>query len=99
MQKIYELIVPETVEAVQLSPENSQWVAAWCRGFEINEVDVMNKSLHRIGISVPGLRGMHQARYGDYVVRKRCGDFYVFEAHAFEAKYRQVDDQWIANPH
>jgi hypothetical protein len=92
MQKVYELIIPETVEAVQLSPENSQWVAAWSRGVELNEVDVMNKSLLRVGISVPGLRGMQEARYGDYVIKKRCGDFVVAEAHAFESKYRQVNE-------
>jgi len=87
MQQIYELIVPETVEAVKVTSDNLQWVAAWCKGAVLEEIDELG-STRKIGVGVPGLRSVELSKYGDYVIRKRCGDFFVLEAHTFESKYR-----------
>ncbi len=90
MQKVYELIVPETVEAVQLTRDNLQWVTLWCKGAKREGISRDDGRVVLTGINVPGLRSIETAFFGDYIVKKRCGDFTVKEAHAFESKYRQV---------
>lgn len=90
MQQVYELILPETVEGVQLHSDNEDWVSSWCRGKLIEEVDEKTGLRRIIGIYVPTLKGVQVAHYTDYIFRKRCGDFVVSRAPEFERKYKLV---------
>jgi len=82
MEKLYRLKIPVTVNAIKLTPENLKWVAQWCGG----EVGVMD-----VNIKIPTLYGSMYAVDGNYVIKKRNGDFFILHSSYFEDQYELVN--------
>ena len=76
------------VEVFQVSEDNLDAVAAWCRGTA--KARVTNDGLVT-RLYVPDNVGMSIAFVGDYVSKSSNGNFKVYKPDAFDAKYERVD--------
>jgi hypothetical protein len=90
MLKVYELIIPETVEAIPVTTETEKWIVSWCKGVLIENIHPVTKNRQVLGVYVPTLNGVKEGFYGMYVVRKRSGDFCVMSKQKFEAKFKPI---------
>jgi len=85
----YEPKISDDVQAVQLTAANAKAVAAWCRGEALYMVEAASNKNCFIGLNLPTQTGVRLVAEGDYVLRKRTGDFQTMTYHTFEGKYRR----------
>lgn len=76
------------VEVFQVSEENFEAVAAWCRG-TARARTTANGLVSRL--YVPDKTEMTVAFIGDYVAKYPNGEFKVYKPEAFHEKYEKVD--------
>lgn len=87
--KRYRLI-PVSVEAIKLTPENVRTAALWCGGKEIEEIDPMYSTKRFSGLNIPTLSGVIRAHQTDYIVKSGSGHVTVMSEREFESKYELV---------
>lgn len=76
-----------SVNAIQLTEENSQQVADWCAGRLVEETDLDGNVL--IGVNVPTLTGTIRVGVGDYVVQNANGYFQPWSKNIFESTFEE----------
>jgi len=82
---------PESVEAVQLIPENAGDVARWVGGRVESEAKASDPTDVSTNVLVPTLRGALRVSMGQYVLRdKTLGSFFAMEQSEFSKKYTRV---------
>lgn len=79
------------VEAVQITKENVQYVADWCVGQEVEEIDALDTSKRYVGINFISWDGMARASEGDYIIKDPVGNFISRWPHAFEENFERVE--------
>jgi len=86
VQRIYRLIIPDTIEAVKVTSDTFRWAAKWCRGVENVKLNEEGDAFKYV-VTVPTLYGAVNAFVGDYIFKTAAGDFHVMGGRAFEDKY------------
>lgn len=94
---------PVEIEAMQLTRDNADKVAAWCGGRVIRDAKPGDPSDVYIALDIPTLEGVMRAesfhsstwdgrRYngGDFVIRGIKGEFYPCKPDIFQATYDAV---------
>lgn len=84
--RMYRLI-PVSVEAIQITPENVKRAALWCGGVEVEEIDAQDSTKKFVALNIPTLSGVKRAGESDYVIKGLQGEFSVMNADDFEARY------------
>ena len=79
------------VEAVQLTKENVKYVAKWCNGVEVEEIDALDPSQVFVGLNLLTEEGSHRASEGSYIVKDPAGYFHVAWQGRFEHDFEKVD--------
>jgi hypothetical protein len=83
--------IPVEVEAIQLTKENAEEVAAWCGGHIIEEVNPADHEDVYVGINFPTLDGNKRISEGQMLVRSSAGHFMVHNAGFFETMFKPID--------
>jgi hypothetical protein len=81
---------PSVIEAVQLTKQNVEEVAAWCAGKEVTEIDALEHTITYVGLNVITWDGMARASEGDYILKDALGDFHIRKPHAFTTTYEPI---------
>lgn len=81
--------IPVDVDAVQLTQENAEQVAAWCSGRVVEEYD-LNDEKH-VAINFPTLDGIKHVSEGQMLVKSSAGHFMVHNAGFFETMFKPVE--------
>ena len=80
------------VEAVQLTKENVKYVAEWCGGVEVEEIDALDASRRYVGLNLlTEESGYIRASEGSYIVKDPAGYFHVAWQGRFEHDFEKVD--------
>lgn len=80
--------VPPELEAVRLTAENVDEVAAWVRdAHKIIEHDALDRDKTFVGLNIATHTGVRRASEGSWIVRDRLGDFLVLKPSLFEMLY------------
>lgn len=95
---------PVEIEAMQVTRENVEGVAAWCGGRVVTEVKPGDPTDVYVALDIPTLEGIMRAetfhssawdgkRYagGDYIIRGVQGEFYPCKPDIFEQTYEPVE--------
>lgn len=77
------------VDAIRLTEDNAEAVAAWCGGQLVEEIDPEHPDEMQPGINVPGSMGNTRASLGMYVV-KYSNQFFTQHNRPFETHYEPV---------
>lgn len=82
---------PVEIQAMELTKENREEVAAWCGGhFEPDVVYRMAGIIPDGSLDIPTLEGVMAAKVGDFVIRGVKGEFYPCKPDIFAATYEEV---------
>lgn len=87
--RMYRLI-PVSVEAIQITPENVKRAALWCGGVEVEEIDPQDSTKKFVALNIPTLSGVKRAGESDYVIKGLQGEFSVMNQTDFEGRYELV---------
>lgn len=77
----------DEVEAVQLTTDNVDEVAAWCEGLAVQEQDSLSGEIY-VGVNVPTIMGNLRASEFDWVVKSPRGTFYPHKPGAFDDAFQ-----------
>lgn len=83
---------PVVIEAMRVTPENVDEVAAWCGGRVHREAKSSDPTDVYTALDIPTLEGVMRAqtyRGGDYIIRGVQGEFYPCKPDIFEASYER----------
>lgn len=80
----------DVVEAEQLTPGSANYVAAWCGGRKVEEIDALDDEKRYVGLNVLTLDGPKRAQENDYIIKFPAGNFQVMPSHKFHAKYSRA---------
>lgn len=94
---------PVEIEAVQLTRDNADAVAAWCGGRVVREAKPSDPTDVYIALKIPTLEGtmtaetFHPSTWdgrqylgGDYIIKGVSGEFYPCKPDIFKATYDEV---------
>ena len=80
---------PVIIEAIQCKePNNIADIVSFCP--VAKQSDGGDSGL--VWVEIPTLEGVHQATYGDYVIRGVKGEFYPCKPDIFEMTYEKAED-------
>lgn len=85
---------PVAIEAVRVTPQNVEWVAAWCGGKVERIASPRDPDDVWVALTIPTLEGVMTANThhgGDWVIRGVRGEFYPCKPDIFEATYERVE--------
>ncbi|MGH3505228.1 MAG: hypothetical protein ACRDQA_30695 [Nocardioidaceae bacterium] len=81
---------PVEIEAMKLTRENRDEVAAWCHGVdELKTLPGPGRGAHE-GVVIHTLEGDMRADLGDWIVRGVQGEFYPVKTDIFAATYEEA---------
>lgn len=80
----------DIVEAEQLTPGSADYVAAWCGGRKVEEIDALDESKTYVGLNVRTLDGPKRAQENDYIVKFPAGNFQVMPGWKFVTEYTRL---------
>lgn len=84
---------PVVIEAMELTAENREEVAAWCGGhFEPDGVYRMAGLVPDGSIDIVTLEGTMTASPGDFIIRGVQGEFYPCKPDIFATTYEEVPE-------
>jgi hypothetical protein len=75
---------PVVIEARKLTASERWSIIEWVGG---------NAAHNDKGVLIPTLEGVHQASFGDWIIKGIQGEFYPCKPDIFEATYEPVDHQ------
>lgn len=79
------------VLAEQLTPENVDALAHWCKGVVVEEIDPEDESNKYVGINVPTFEGAIRVSEGAYLVYdRRLDTFFSMSKSAFETMHEEA---------
>ena len=78
------------IEALCLASENVLELTAWCGGVSVVEHDALEHSTIFAAINVPTVFGMMRAQEGDWIIKRRGGDFYPVKPGKFNDLFELV---------
>lgn len=78
------------VDAMKLSADNVNEVAAWCGGQMVTEKDAVDSSSTFVALNIPTLDGVKRVSEGMYVVKSEHGNFRVMSRYMFEREFQEV---------
>ena len=78
------------VEAVRLTEDNAEQMAAWCKGTIIEEIDPEHPEEMQPGINFQTPQGMRRASLHDYLIRFG-NQFFTTSNRRFEEVYEPVN--------
>lgn len=82
--------IPVDVEAIQLTKENAEEVAAWCSGRVLEEYDLNEEKT--VAVHFPTLYdGVKRVAEGQMLVKSKAGQFMVHNAGFFETMFKPVE--------
>lgn len=82
---------PVVIEAMELTAENREEVAAWCGGrFEPDDVYRLAGLTPDGSLDIVTLEGVMTANVGDWIIRGVQGEFYPCKPDIFAATYEEV---------
>lgn len=92
MPSMYDRILPERVEAIQITPENIKRALAWAKGSrEVEETNPHDPDGPKLAaINVPTLNGVIRVSQPDFLVLFR-GSFESIECTKFLAEHKKVE--------
>lgn len=83
---------PVVIEAMQLTHENRDEIAAWCGGhYEPDHIYRMAGLVPKGSLDIPTLEGTMEARSGDFIIRGVKGEFYPCKPDIFAATYEPAE--------
>lgn len=86
MEEYYEAL-NFRVAAIQLTPDNANYITDWCNGRQVQEIGPAGETYP--GVNVPTPTGPRRLSQGDYIIKAE-GAFAVVNKNLFESRYKRV---------
>lgn len=84
----YYSSIPVRVQALQVTRENIDTIAAWTRGQMVTETDALVRSAKFVAINIPTLHGVIRAGEGQMVLLDEHGEWKVMSLREFQERYQ-----------
>lgn len=84
--------IPVDVEAIKLTKENAEEVAAWCHGEVLEEIDLHDEK-HVAVVFMSLHEGRKRVAEGQMLVKSSAGQFLIHNAGFFETMFKAKPEE------